>query len=150
MKPTQAILRQRIDEILEIRLCGATTNDCRRYVAEKEAAGEQPWTIPDGGRPVSERTLWRYIEQSEKLMAESCRESRKRLLRRHLAQRKSLFAKAVNQGDLRTALSVLRDEAELQGLYDFRLAELEKRIVELERTRGQKRNGEEETQGEHG
>ncbi len=118
MKPTQAILRQRLDELLAIRLDGATFFDVRRYVAEKEAAGEPPWTIPDGGRPVSERTLWRYLEQTDKMIAQTCREGRKRLIRLHVAQRKNIYAKAVAQGDMRSALAVLRDLAELQGLYD--------------------------------
>lgn len=117
MKPTQAIIRQRVEEILSIRLDGAQFCDVRQYVAEKQAAGEPPWTIPEGGKPMSERTLWRYIAKTDKLIAESCQESRKKLLNRHLAQRKHLYARAVNSGDIRAALSVLRDEAELRGLY---------------------------------
>jgi hypothetical protein len=120
MKPTQAILRQRLDEVYAIRVDGATIHDVRRYVAEKEAAGEQPWTIPDGGRPVSERTLWRYIQQTDRMMDEVSRESRKRMRRRHLAQRRNLYAKALAQGDIKAALSVLRDEAELLNLYPAR------------------------------
>jgi hypothetical protein len=61
--------------------------------------------------------LWRYIGRADKLIAESCRTSRKKLLHRHLAQRRNLFAKAVSAGDYRTALAVAKDEAELQGLY---------------------------------
>src|SRR5579885_249780 len=118
MKPTKATLQKRLEEILEIRLCGATFFDARRYVAEKEAAAEEPWTIPEGGRPVSERTLWRYIEQTDKMIAQTCRESRKRLLRRHLAQRRNLFAKCVNMGDMRAALACLDSEAKLTGLFD--------------------------------
>jgi hypothetical protein len=117
MKPTQATIRQRVEELLSIRLEGATFVDARRYVAEKEAEGVAPWTIPEGGKPVSERTLWRYLQQTDKLIAESCRESRKRLFRRHLAQRRHLYAAAYQQGDIKTALSVLKDEAELRGLY---------------------------------
>jgi hypothetical protein len=117
MKPTQATIRQRVEELLSIRLEGATFLDARRYVAEKEGEGVTPWTIPEGGKPVSERTLWRYLQQTDKLLAQTCRESRKRLLRRHLAQRRHLYAAAYQQGDIKTALSVLKDEAELRGLY---------------------------------
>src|SRR5262249_18034132 len=42
---------------------------------------------------------------------------RKQALRRHLAQRRNLYARALNKGDERTALAVLADLAELQGLY---------------------------------
>jgi hypothetical protein len=124
MKPTQAIIRQRVEEILAIRLDGAQFYDVRQYVAEKEAAGEPPWTIPEGGRPLSERSLWRYIEKTNKLLEESLREGRKESLRRHVAQRRHLYAKAVSQGDVRAALSVLRDEAELRGLYPSKGVEL--------------------------
>jgi hypothetical protein len=59
------------------------------------------------GRPV----------RADALILRSHERSRKKLLRRHLAQRRNLFAKAVISGDYRTALAVARDEAELQGLY---------------------------------
>jgi hypothetical protein len=68
--------------------------------------------------------LWRYISRADKLIAESCRSSRKKLLRRHLAQRRNLFAKAILAGDYRTALAVARDEAELQGLYPAKKTEV--------------------------
>jgi hypothetical protein len=45
------------------------------------------------------------------LIAESCRTSRKKLLRNHLAQRRKLFARAVAAGDFKAALAVLRDIA---------------------------------------
>src|SRR5262245_52936844 len=98
MKATQATIRQRVEEILSIRLAGAQYVDVRQYVAEKEAEAAPPWTIPEGGRPLSERTLWRYIEQADRRMAESGREGRKRLFRRHLAQRRHLYGLAVSQG----------------------------------------------------
>jgi hypothetical protein len=61
--------------------------------------------------------LWRYIARADQLIAESCRASRRKLLRRHLAQRRNLFAKALSAGDYRAALAAARDEAELEGLY---------------------------------
>src|SRR5262249_47926914 len=69
------------------------------------------------GKPLSDGQLWRYIRRADQMIAESCRASRRKLLRRHLAQRRNLYAKAVSAGDYRTALAVVRDEAELQGLY---------------------------------
>jgi len=124
MKPTKATLQKRLEEILEIRLSGATFFDARRYLAEKEAAGEEPWTIPDGGRPVSERTLWRYLQQVDRMIAQTCREGRKRRIRLHIARRHNLYAKSVAQGDMRAALAVLRDLAELQGDYPSKKTEL--------------------------
>jgi hypothetical protein len=117
MKATQATIQQRVEEILSIRLAGPQFVDIRQYVAEKEAEASPPWVIPEGGRTLSERTLWRYIQQTDRLIAESCQEGRKRVFRRHVAQRRHLYGLAVSQGDTRAALSCLRDEAELMGLY---------------------------------
>jgi hypothetical protein len=117
MKPTKATVQQRVEEIYLIRLQGAGGVDIRQHVAQKEAAGEPPWTISEGGRPLSERSLWRYIGRADQLIAESCREGRKRRLQRHLSQRRFLYGLAVSQADTRAALSVLDSEAKLLGLF---------------------------------
>jgi hypothetical protein len=117
MRATDPIIRQRIEDVLRVRLAGAEGWDVRRYVAEMEGKGEAPWAIPEGGKPLSERQIRNYVAAADKLIGESCRQSRKKLLRRHLAQRRNLYARAVNKGDERTALAVLRDEAELLALY---------------------------------
>src|SRR5579871_5099200 len=106
-RPTKAQLEQRVGEILSIRVAGAQFWDVRQYVAEKEAAGEQPWAIAEGGKPVSGRTLWRYIASADKLLESSVVTQRKKALRRHKARREYLYAMAVNQGDTRAALAVL-------------------------------------------
>jgi hypothetical protein len=51
------------------------------------------------------------------MLADSCKASAKKLFRKHLAQRANVYAKALSAGDYRTALAVLKDTAELQGLY---------------------------------
>jgi len=117
MRATDPIIQQRNEDVLRIRLDGAEGWDVRRYVAEMEAAGTAPWTIAEGGKPLSERQIRYYVAAADKLIAESCRQSRKKLLRRHQAQRRNLYARCVNKGDERSALAVLRDLADLQGLY---------------------------------
>src|SRR5262249_11963027 len=119
MKATNAIIGQRVEEIHAIRLDGAQFVDIRQYAAEKCAAGEPPWAEEKDSPPPSERTLWRYLARTDQLIAQSCQEGRRKLFRRHLAQRRNLYAKALSQGDVRAALSCLRDEAELQRLYDL-------------------------------
>jgi hypothetical protein len=113
-KPTKAVISARIEEILRIRLDGAEFWDVREYAREKCAEAGSIWENP---KCLSDGQLYRYIARADKLIAESCRSSRKRLTRRHLAQRRNLYAKAVNSGDLRTALAVLADEARLLGLF---------------------------------
>jgi len=135
MKATKAQVRQRVEEVLAIILDGASFVQIRQYVSEKQEANEAPWTAPDG-KPLSDRTLWRYIAEANKLIAESCRETRKRTLQRHLAQRRNLYARAVNTGDYSAALRCLRDEAALLDLYpnqQDQLQEQERRIHALER-----------------
>ncbi len=117
MKATGEQKRRRVEEVLRIRLDGAEIWDVREYVREKEQEKGSPWESPPDGKPLSDSQLWRYMAAADKLIAESCRASRKKLIRRHLAQRRNLFAKAVSAGDYRTALAVAKDEAELQGLY---------------------------------
>jgi hypothetical protein len=110
-------MRRRVEEILRIRLDGAEWWDCCEFVREKEQEPGSAWHLADGDKPLSEASLRRYLAKADQLIAESCRASRKKLLRRHQAQRRNLYAKAVSAGDYRTALAVLKDEAELQGLY---------------------------------
>ena len=114
-KTPKATINARIEEILRIRLDGAELWDIREYVREKCAEAGSIW---ESQKCLSDAQLYRYLARADKLIAQSCRSSRKRLLRRHLAQRRNLYAKAVNAGDIRTALSVLSDEARLLDLYE--------------------------------
>jgi hypothetical protein len=114
-KPTKAAVNARIEEVLRIRLDGAEFWDVREYVREKHRDAGSVW---EAEKCLSDAQIYRYIARTDRLIAESCRSSRKRLLRRHLAQRRNLYAKAVNAGDLRTALAVLGDEARLLDLYE--------------------------------
>src|SRR5262245_28457183 len=108
MRATNPTIRLRIEDVLRVRLDGAEGWDVRRYIAEMEQAGTPPWTIPEGGKPLSERQIRNYVAAADKLIDASCRQSRKKLLRRHLAQRRALYARAVSSGQLNVALAVLR------------------------------------------
>jgi hypothetical protein len=105
--------RQRIDAVRSILLDGAESWDVRHFVAEKNAAGEPPWQ-----EPVSDQELAGYAAAAEKIIAASCDNSEAKNLKRHLAQRRNLYAKALQQNDCGVALSCLRDEARLLGLYE--------------------------------
>jgi hypothetical protein len=104
MKATRAQVRQRVEEVLRIRLDGAEMHDIVQYAAEK-------------GWGVGERQLWNYVRATDQLLAERLEKDRDKLLARHVAQRRALYARALNAADYRTALAVAKDEAELQGLY---------------------------------
>jgi hypothetical protein len=132
-KATAAIVARRVEEVLRIRLDGAEFWDVLQYIAEKQEAGEGVWAVPDGEKPIAERTVWWYIQRADKLLAETFRKEagRKKLLRRHLAQRRNLYAKALNQGDVRAALAVLDSEAKLLDLYPKPEDALRRDIEEL-------------------
>lgn len=141
-KATVAIVAQRVEEVLRIRLDGAEFWDVREYAREKEAEDGSPWKLADDDKPLSDGQLWRYIGRADALIAESCRASRKKLLRRHLAQRRNLYAKAVSQGDVRAALAVLDSEAKMLGLADAELSGLVERLArEIEHLKATYGNG---------
>jgi hypothetical protein len=118
-KPTKAQVEARVDEILRIRLDGAEIWDVREYVREQEQTQGSHWHLAEGQNPLSDSQLWRYIAKSDRLLAETCRASRKKVVRRHLAQRRNLFAKALSAGDYRAALAAAESEARLQGLFEI-------------------------------
>lgn len=114
---TNAQVELRVSEILRIRLDGAEFWDVREYAREQEQIDGSPWKLADGDKPMSDGQLWRYIAKSDEMIREQCRASRNRIIRRHTAQRRNMYAKAVAAGDYRTALACLDSEAQLLGLY---------------------------------
>jgi hypothetical protein len=110
-RATDAEIAVRVEDVLYARLNGAELYDLVGLAKEK-------------GWKVSKRTLQRYAEAADRKIEESLEKDRVKLLRRHLAQRRSLFARAVNDGDVRAALAIAQDEAELEGLYPRKGLEL--------------------------
>jgi hypothetical protein len=104
MKATKAEIMKRVEAILEIRLAGAEFADIRKY------ATENGWHLSDS-------QLWRYVRKTDDILAHTLERDRQKLVNRHLAQRHALYARAMSVSDYRTALAVLKDQAELQGLY---------------------------------
>jgi hypothetical protein len=132
-QPNKALLRRRVEDIAQIRLDGASVWECCAFVREKEQEEGSAWQLTEGEKPLSDASVRRYLRLADRLMDQDFGASRKRLRRRHLAQRRNLFAKAVSQGDVRAALACLRDEAELLGLYPNAEAKLAKEVEELKR-----------------
>jgi hypothetical protein len=104
MKATKAVVAQRVDAVLRIRIDGAQFHDIVQYAAE------QQWGV-------GERQLWNYVAAADALLVARQEKDRDKLFARHVAQRQALVARAVNAADYRTALAALKDEAELLGLY---------------------------------
>jgi hypothetical protein len=119
-KADKALAARRVDDVLRIRLDGAQFWDVREFVREKEKEPGSAWFLAAGEGPLSDSQIRRYQQKADRLAHESHERSRGRLFRRHLAQRRHLYARATTTGELRTALACLRDEGELLGLYDRR------------------------------
>jgi hypothetical protein len=97
---------KRVEEVFKLRLGGAEFADILQYAS----APEQNWNV-------SERQIWNYVAAADQLVKERFDARAEHLLNRHLLQRRQLFAHAMGAGDFRTALTVLQDEAKLEGLY---------------------------------
>jgi hypothetical protein len=104
-------LRQRVEEVLQMRLAGLEFMDIRQH-AEKE------------GWNVSERQLWRYIAAGDKLLEESLEKDRLKVFNRAIAQRRALLARSMSVSDYSTAARILKDEAELLNLYPPKRTEM--------------------------
>jgi hypothetical protein len=112
MKSTQATVLQRVEEVLTIRLLGAEFSDIRKHAAES------------GWGDISDTQLRRYIAKSDALLARTLETDRTKLVNRHIAQRRALFARAMAAADYSSARAVLKDEAELLGLYPAKRTEI--------------------------
>jgi hypothetical protein len=106
----------RTQEVLQIVLDGAEPHDVWQFVSEREKEPDNPWTLKEGEKPLSVRQIRRYMRKSEDLIAEDCRTSRRKLIRRHVVRRRNIVAKAIASGDLRTALAALDSEARILRL----------------------------------
>jgi len=109
MKATKAVVAQRVERVLGLRLNGAELADIVRYSSSP----------PDGAPPwgVTERQIQKYLARADALCSKLFDVQCKHLLSRHLLQRRRLYLRAMAQGDYRLALSVLQDEAKLENLY---------------------------------
>ncbi len=101
---TSAVVKQRVEEILRIRIDGAQFHDVVQYGTEKA------WGV-------SERQIGKYIAAADQLLVERLEKKRKPTIARHIAQREALYARCINAADFRTALAVLADLAKLKGIY---------------------------------
>ena len=97
-------MTQRVQDVLRLLLAGAEFAEIRQF------ALAQGWHVTD-------RQIRRYQETAYRRAAKIARRDQVQLLGRHLMQRRALYARAFKAQDLRTALHIVRDEAQLQGLY---------------------------------
>jgi hypothetical protein len=103
----------RVEAVYELRLGGAGFADVREWArAPKDRDGKDlpPWDVSDS-------QLWRYIAAADRLCKDRYDARADHLLARHLIRRERLYAHTLEVGDFRTALAVLKDQAQLEGHY---------------------------------
>src|SRR4051812_14133276 len=113
-KASKATVALRLLEIVRIRLTGAKLWDVCEYVREEENKDGSPWKPADGDKGLSDSQIARYVQRADDTIAASTKERRRQSLVKHLARRDDLYGKAVNAGDLRTALAIADSEAKLR------------------------------------
>src|SRR5258708_5772046 len=92
-------------------------NEAGRLILSGAAFAELRQSASDPNWRVSGRQIRRYMQRCYTRLAQATDRDRKELMGRHLMQRRAIYARSLKNGDLRTALQPLRDEAELEGLY---------------------------------
>jgi hypothetical protein len=119
-KATRAVIAQRVEAVFQLRLGGAEFHDIVEYANATQGEDgnpKEPWGV-------KETQLRNYIKKADRLCKERLDAKADHLLARHLLQRRRLYAHAMEMGDYKTALAVLKDEAELEGLYPAKKAEV--------------------------
>jgi hypothetical protein len=111
MKSSKTEVDRRVTEVLHLRLQGAEYWDILQHSAE------QGWGL-------KERQLREYMSRADDLLALAVEKDREKLLNRHLAQRRALFARCMAVADYSNARAVLKDEAELLNLYPAKRTEI--------------------------
>ncbi len=107
---TKGEIRKRVEQVAKVIIFGGEFADIRQYAAETDDATGRPWGV-------SERQLWRYQQAAYALIEKQAEKTRDKVWARHVQQRRQMFALAMEAGDLGTALSIVKDEADLHGLY---------------------------------
>src|SRR6266478_4978278 len=116
---TKELAEARVSDIVQILLNGAQAWDMIGYVRKNEQDPKTPWFIQPGNTPLSYDQIRRYTRRAEAEITRTVRPKHAKLIDRHIAQRRHLYAMAVSQGDTKAALSVLDSEARLLGIGGF-------------------------------
>jgi hypothetical protein len=137
----KALTEARCISLVRVLLDGAEPRwDLCEFVREQELERGSCWFVGEGESPLSYSQIRRYCAKAEERILKSSRTTPKRQLRLHLAKRRALYAKAIQQGDIRAALSCVDSEAKLLGMFDTTIVgeidELRRLILETKTQQG--------------
>lgn len=103
-KADRATIRRRVDEVLRLLLDGKTVPEICQDASVI-------------GWGVGERTVRRYAARAFESLADITEKKRRQLFGQHRIRREVLYQQARASGELGVALAILKDDAELLGLY---------------------------------
>jgi hypothetical protein len=109
------IHEHRRNAILQIVLDGAQAFEIEQYVRDQEAGNNPPWTIQDGEQPLSTEQILTLVTEAEQIIIAAA-PGMSRTTAIHLARLRSLFARAVAASEHATAVRILAQIGELEGV----------------------------------
>jgi hypothetical protein len=142
-KATKVIVEARVEQVAELLVTGRGVGDILRFASEKSPETGRPWRVSD-------RQVETYIARAHVLIARRLEPDREKRFRLALAQRNGLLVRALDAGDLRTALAILKDRDELEGLYPSSLTDMQDELLRLQRLVEEYRNGTRKTASGNG
>jgi hypothetical protein len=108
-KANRLEFNKRVDAVLRILLLGGQFHDIRQYAQEEDPASGRPWGV-------TESQLFRYQNAALKLLAKRLLRDGPKLFARAVARYDTLYARAMEAGDLANARGILKDQCALLGL----------------------------------
>jgi hypothetical protein len=103
-RPEQVIAEQRVAQIVRLRICGENSARCLQH------AQEQGWDV-------SQRTVFKYIERADNLIAKQVERRQQQFIAWGVNQRNKAVDIALERGELEVALKIMQDREKLLGLY---------------------------------
>ncbi len=110
------LVQARVDEVTRLRLEGYERRDVQGFVREQEQRPGSLWHEA-GTPPMSITAVDNYLSKADDSLREKHDRTRQHARRRHLAQRRHLYRRLVAKGEEADAAKILKDEAEMLGLY---------------------------------
>jgi hypothetical protein len=105
--------QKRIQAVLQLRLDGAEVWDIVETIAAKEQAGEEPWTVEDGGQPATRAEISDLIDAADRLIQQSA-PGLPAATARQLAMQRNLYARCIQACEHATAARILKSIAAIE------------------------------------
>jgi hypothetical protein len=132
-RASKPLVSKRVNDLVRVRLDGGQRWDVCDYVRQQESNAESPWHVAEGGSPLSNSQIWRYMKKADERIERSFERSRKILLKRHVAKLNHLYARATTSGEISVARAILRDLAEIRRLLPNPADALQRMVDDLTR-----------------